>query len=219
MARTSKILDGRTDAGTETGERMRNLLVDLWPLHRTLNSADLGTALEMCRDYVGAELWTPHEYAVGSDVLTWYVPERYAVREAWLEIDGERVADFAENPLHLVSYSQSHTIDGRLGDIRDHLWTSKRRPNAIPWEFKYYERSWGFCLRQSDLDRFSDDAPVKGVIDVEFSDEPLLLGEIFLPGTSGEDMLFLTNICHPAQVNDSISGLVVGLGSTSPHRH
>ena len=197
--------------GHALGERMFGLLEDLWPLHRTLNSDDIEVALEKCRLYLGDERWLEHSYPVGKDVFTWYVPERYRVNEAWLEIDGDRVADFAVNPLHLVSYSLPQRIEGRLGDIRDHLWTNENRPNAIPWQFNYYERSWGFCLRHSDLTRFSDDASVRGVIDAEFVDVDFKLGEIYLPGETEEEVLFLTNICHPYQVNDSISGLVVGL--------
>jgi aminopeptidase-like protein len=194
------------------GARMHALLSKLWPLHRTLNSGDMDLALQFCRNYLDqTDLWRLHEYDVKSDVFTWWVPERFKVNEAWLEIDGVRVADFAVNPLHLLSYSTSATIDGKLGDIRDHLWTSKTRPAAIPWEFKYYERSWGFCLRHDDLIQFDNNASVKGVIDVEFGDEPMALGEIYIPGKTDEDILFLTNICHPMQVNDSIAGLVVAL--------
>lgn len=199
-------------SGTErgAGARMHALLTELWPLHRTVNSDDTERAIEICRDYIGGEHFVMHRYPARSDVLTWWVPERYRVRNAWLEIDGVRVADFAENPLHLLSYSLPQRIDGRLGDIRDHIWTRPDRPDAIPWEFKYYERSWGFCVRHRDLERFDDDAPVSGIIDVEFEDAPLPVGEVYLPGSDGEDVLFLTNVCHPCQVNDSLSGLVVG---------
>ncbi|MBH63997.1 MAG: hypothetical protein CL569_16430 [Alphaproteobacteria bacterium] len=190
---------------------MFGLLKDLWPLHRTLNSDDMDLALEMCGSYLGDPRWKIHQYMPGTDVYTWYVPERYKVNEAWLEIDGVRVADFDQNPLHLLSYSLPQSISGRLGDIRDHLWTQPEQPDAIPWEFKYYERSWGFCLRHADLCRFNDDSRVEGVIDVEFTDETFKLGEYYLPGTTSHDVLFLTNICHPGQVNDSLSGLVVGL--------
>ncbi len=193
------------------GKAMRDLLVALWPLHRTLNCADMDQALTMCGDYLADGRWRLHHYPAKSDVLTWWVPERYTVNEAWLEIAGQRVADFHQNPLHLLSYSLPQRIAGKLGDIRDHLHTRPDRPHAIPWEFKYYERSWGFCLRHADLEGFDDEAPVKGVIDVEFSDHPMALGEFYLPGEGDEDMLFLTNICHPAQVNDSLAGLVVGL--------
>lgn len=199
------------DSMTESGEAMHRLLTDLWPLHRTLNSDDMERALEMCGAYLGGEHYTIHRFAPRTDVFTWWVPERYHVREAWLEIDGERVADFARNPLHLLSYALPKKISGKLADFRDHLWTNPARPDAIPWEFKYYERDWGFCLRHADLERFSDDAPVKGVIDVAFGEEDFCLGEVYLPGESDADVLFLTNICHPAQANDSLAGLVVGL--------
>jgi aminopeptidase-like protein len=191
--------------------RMFEMLRRLWPLHRTINSDDLQSAIDMCAEYIGDPGFAFHSYEPGADVLTWRVPERYHVREAWLEIDGIRIADFAENSLHLLSYSLPQQIDGKLGDIRGHLWSNPKRPDAIPWEFKYYERSWGFCVRHSDLQKFDDDASVKGVIDVEFGPEEMPVGEYHIAGTSGRDLMFLTNICHPMQVNDSISGLVVAL--------
>lgn len=196
---------------SDPGVAMHQILAELWPLHRTLNSDDMERALEMCGEYLADERYAIHRFKPKTDVFTWWIPERYHVREAWIEIDGERVADFADNPLHLLSYSLPQRIEGRLGDIRDHLWTIPERPDAIPWEFKYYERDWGFCLRHRDLARFPDEAPVQGIIDVTFGDEDFCLGNFYLPGETEEDVLFLTNICHPAQVNDSIAGLVVGL--------
>jgi aminopeptidase-like protein len=190
---------------------MYDMLEQLWPLHRTINCDDTDRALEMCGDYLAHPSWKIHKYKPKQDVYTWWVPEGYQVNEAWLEIDGDRVADFKSNPLHLLSYSLPQMIDGKLSEIRDHLWTSKKKPDAIPWEFKYYERSWGFCLPENVLAKYGNDATVKGVIDVEFTDKPMRLGEFFIPGETDEVMLFMTNICHPNQVNDSIAGLVVGL--------
>jgi aminopeptidase-like protein len=196
---------------SHSATNMMKLLTDLWPLHRTLNCDDMDRALDRCGEYLDDTRWQIHEYPVNSDAFTWWIPERYHVNEAWLEINGERVADFRENPLHLLSYSLPIEFDGRLGEIKEHLWTSKIRPDAIPWEFKYYERSWGFCLAHNVLSRFDDDAHVRALIDVEFKDTPFRLGEIYLPGETDEDVMFLTNICHPMQVNDSIAGLVVAL--------
>ena len=182
----------------------------LWPMHRTLNCADMDKALDIVGNYIGDARWKIHEFEPRSDVLTWWVPERYVVREAWFEVGGRRIADFAENPLHLLSYSLPQRFEGTLGEVRDHIWSNPQRPDAIPWEFKYYERSWGFCVRDNDIRDLPDDTPVRGVIDVEFTNENFRLGEIYLPGTSGRDLLFLTNICHPCQVNDSLTGMVVG---------
>jgi len=190
---------------------MFDLMSKLWPLHRTLNSDDLDLALDICGEHLRDDRWLIHEYPVKSYAYTWWIPERYSVNEAWLEINGDRVADFSVNPLHLLSYSLPVEFRGKLEEIRDHLWTSEKRPDAIPWEFKYYERSWGFCLAHNVLKKYGNDAEVKAFIDVDFTDVPLRVGEIYLPGESDKDVLFLTNICHPMQVNDSLSGLVVGL--------
>ncbi|MGQ0671760.1 MAG: DUF4910 domain-containing protein [Hyphomicrobium sp.] len=199
------------DGANSSAGRMHDFLTRLWPMHRTVNSDDLEKAVEMCAVELGHANFTTHRYAPGLEVLTWIVPERYHVREAWLEIAGRRVADFHENPLHLLSYSLPREINGTLGDLKGHLWSRPERPDAIPWEFKYYERSWGFCVRHRDIDGLSDDTPVRGRIDVSFGAEPMVIGDFYLPGETREDILFLTNICHPSQVNDSIAGLVVGL--------
>ena len=193
------------------GRDMHELLSALWPLHRTVNSADMERALELCGQYLADGRWGVERFAPGTEAFTWIVPERYEVREAWLEVGGRRVADFAENPLHVLSYSLPARVEGTLGEIRDHIWTRPDRPGAIPWEFKYYERSWGWCVRHRDIAGLPDDTPVRGVIDAEFTGGDLWLGELHLPGESGRDALFLTNICHPFQVNDSLAGLVVGL--------
>lgn len=195
-----------------SGSSMLELLTKLWPLHRTVNSDDMEIALEVCGEYLGDDAnYTLHRFKPNTDVLTWWIPERYKVNEAWLEIDGVRIADFAENPLHLLSYSLPKKIECTLGEIREHIWSNPKRPHAIPWEFKYYQRSWGFCVRHADLEQFDDNAMVRGVIDVDFTDEDFCLADYYLPGESDEDILFITDICHPYQVNDSLTGLVVAL--------
>ena len=103
-----------------------------------------------------------HKYKANSEVLSWIIPYRYKVNEAWLKIDGKKVADFNVNPLHLLSYSVPKKIEGKLKDIKKHIWTSKKRPNAIPWEFKYYEKSWGFCVQENILKKFKDNSEVRG---------------------------------------------------------
>ncbi len=190
---------------------MYDVLVKLWPMHRTVNSDDLEKALLICGDYIGDPRFKLHRFRPKTDVYTWWIPERYRVKEAWLNIEGTRVADFSKNCLHLLSYSYPVHFTGKLGDIRNHIWTREKRPDAIPWEFKYYDRSWGFCLPHSELQKFNDDSSVEAFIDAEFTMDDFCLAEFYLPGDTEDDFLFITNICHPMQVNDSLAGLVVGL--------
>ena len=56
------------------GDRMRDLLVELWPLHRTLSCAGTDDALQRVGAYIGDERYAVHEFEPNTDALTWRVP-------------------------------------------------------------------------------------------------------------------------------------------------
>ena len=47
------------------------------------------------------------------------------------------------------------------------------------------------------------------VIKTRFEKKPFMIGEYVIPGKRKEEILWVSDICHPNQVNDSISGAVV----------
>ncbi len=157
--------------------------------------------------------WNIETYPPGAPAWTWKIPERYVVQEAYLETeDGERVADFADHPLHLVSYSEP--IDRLLTweELSPHLHVSEERPQAIPFEFKYYERSWGFCLAKDRVDTLRRDVRYRAVIRSEFLTDPeqgLRVGVATLGdgASAGGEILLCAHICHPAQANDDAAGV------------
>src|SRR5690348_8041805 len=86
---------------------LKSVLAEFYPLHRTLASEDQDRTLEIVGSYMPvSSSYTIESYAPLQPAWTWKVPERYVVHEAWLEIEGgERIIDFRNNPLHIVSYS------------------------------------------------------------------------------------------------------------------
>ncbi len=86
---------------------MLDLVRELYPLHRTLVSDGTDEALERMRSHLGAGIdYRVERFAPGERAWTWSVPRRWVVQEAYVEIEGgERIVDFAVNPLHVVSYS------------------------------------------------------------------------------------------------------------------
>jgi aminopeptidase-like protein len=156
-------------------------------------------------------------YAPLTQVWTWKVPERYVVHEAYLETeDGERVVDFKDSPLHIISYSPP--VDKLLAwdELAPHLRFSEKRPNAIPWEFKYYERDWGFCLSKNQFDGLPRDKKYHAVIRSEFLTDPesgLHVGVGLIEPEGGAnpsagEFIVQSHTCHPAQANDDGSGVV-----------
>src|SRR5574342_101784 len=153
---------------------LKSILAEFLPLHRTLSSDGQDRTLEIVGSYMPDSCnYTVETYPPLTPVWTWKVPERYVVHEAYLEIEGvERIVDFADNPLHIVSYSLpvDHTLP--FHELQPRLYFSEKRPHAVPWIFKYYERDWGFCLPTNTFDKLSRDKKYHAVIKSEFLTDP-----------------------------------------------
>lgn len=200
---------------------LKSVLGEIMPLHRTLASDGTDKALEIVGSYMpeNAE-YKIETYEPLKKVWTWYVPERYVVHEAYLETeDGERIVDFKDNPLHIVSYSLPTDLHLTWDELLPHLYFNEKRPGAIPWIFKYYDRNWGFCLAKDKFDRLSHDKKYHAVIRSEFVTDPEQGFKVAtcithpLGGAHPEagEMFIMAHICHPNQANDDAAGVVTAL--------
>jgi len=193
------------------------LVAQLHPLHRTLVSDGTDDALALIGEQLPAEMeYYLENYPPTKRVWTWRVPERFKVDEAYLETEtGERLIDFRDNPLHLVSYSLAVDRVLTWDELRPHLYFSERRPGAIPWVFKYYERDWGFCLSRDQFERLPHDQRYHAVIRTRFEAAPdhgLRVGVAVVGPTENradDEVLLCAHICHPGQSNDDATGVAV----------
>ena len=187
---------------------MIDLINELWFLKRELVSDDFDKALHRLAEEVPM---TIHEYPSGTPVWTWTVPEKWTCHEAYLEtLAGERLIDYADHPLHVVSYSLPFEGEVSREELLEHLHAHPRLPDAIPFVFKYYQRDWGLCAPQTLLDSLTDDA-YRVVIRTSFDPGALKVGEVVIPGELEESIMLVAHLCHPAMVNDDLTGVVVGL--------
>ncbi len=177
-------------------------------LHRTINSDDFEKSLQLIGSFLGAG-YKIHDYEPGTEAFTWIVPHRYHVDEAYIEHKGKRYADFSQCNLSVVSYSVP--VDKTIGyeELKRHVWTHEKLPNEVPWQFKYYDKTWGFCMRHNEFKTLDPQGQYRVVIRSRFEKQPFQVGEIVIPGKSKEEILWVSDICHPSQVNDSLTGAVV----------
>ncbi|MBL8091897.1 MAG: DUF4910 domain-containing protein [Anaerolineales bacterium] len=197
---------------------LKSILAEFFPLHRTLASDDHDKTLEIIGSYMpDSSNYTVETYAPLTPVWTWRVPERFVVHEAYLEIEnGERIIDFKNNPLHIVSYSLP--IDGTFTfeELQSHLYFNEKRPHTIPWVFKYYDRVWGFCLSKNDFDKLPRDKKYRAVIKSEFvtgSENGFKIATAVIHPEGGEnesagEIVIQAHTCHPMQANDDGAGVV-----------
>jgi aminopeptidase-like protein len=187
---------------------MENLISALWKLPRDIVSDGYDLALQALSTQVPM---TIHEYPTGTECWTWLVPEKWTCHEAWLEtLDGRRIVSYADSPLHVVSYSLPIDREVSRQELFEHLHVHALLPDAVPFIFKYYERDWGLCCSQN-LQNSLQDERYRVVIRSEFSFGALKVGEVVARGREDKSFVLCAHLCHPAMVNDDLSGVVAGI--------
>jgi len=187
---------------------MMDLIHKLWFLKRDLVSDDYNQALFRLAEEVPMVI---HEYPTGEPCWTWTVPEKWTCHAAYLEtLEGQRLIDYADHPLHVVSYSLPFEGVVNRDELFKHLHVHPHWPDAIPYAFNYYQRDWGLCMSQDQRDTLTDEA-YRVVIRTTFEPGMLKVGEVIIPGASEETFIFVAHLCHPAMVSDDLSGVVLGV--------
>ena len=190
----------------EAGASMYELMADLFPLCRSITGAGLRDTLDRIGKILPLQL---SEVPTGTQAFDWTVPKEWNIRDAWVANGrGEKVIDFRTSNLHVVNYSQPVRRRLSLDELRPHLHTLPDHPTWVPYRTSYYVETWGFCLGQDALDRLPD-GEYEAVIDATLEDGSLTYGECVLPGTSAEEILVSSHVCHPSLANDNLSGVVV----------
>jgi aminopeptidase-like protein len=190
----------------DLGQEMHRLIKDLYPICRSITGEGLRKSLRMLQKYVPMEL---KEVPTGTQVFDWTVPPEWNIREAYVKNSrGERVIDFQDLNLHVVSYSTPVRVKMRLAELKKHLFTLPERPDWVPYRTSYYKESWGFCISQRLFDCLPED-DYEIVIDSTLGTGHLTYGECFLPGDVPDEIVVSTHCCHPSMCNDNLSGMAV----------
>ena len=185
---------------------MKELIEALFPICRSITGDGVRQSLACLQEVIPLDIV---EVPTGTQVLDWQVPKEWNVRDAYIkDASGARIVDFKENNLHLLSYSSPVNRTMSLQELRPHLFSLPEQPDLIPYRTSYYNENWGFCLSHKQLLDLAD-GDYEVVIDSSLEDGSLSYGECFLPGTSSQEVLISTHICHPSLCNDNLSGIAV----------
>ena len=180
---------------------------DLWSFPRSISGQGVRDTLS----YLGSLLpaLSVHSVPSGTPVGDWVVPPEWNIRDAYImDAQGNRLVDFRESTLHVVSYSVPVRRTMTRQELDPYLHFLEDQPDAIPYVTSYYEPRWGFCLSRRQYERLGE-GPFEVVIDSTLAPGSLEFADLLIPGTTEEEVLLSSYICHPAMANNELSGPVV----------
>ena len=188
------------------GTELMSLATELYPICRSLTGDGVRKTLEIIGRQIPLER---HEVPTGTPMFDWTAPQEWNIRDAYIKNSrGERVVDFQRSNLHVMGYSIPVHAKMRLEELRPKLHSLPQQPQLIPFRTAYFRRDWAFSLTHEQLSSMTDDE-YEVRIDSTLADGHLTYGELCVPGTSDEEVLITTHVCHPSLANDNLSGIAV----------
>ncbi len=189
---------------------MRDFLDKVWHKNRAVVSDGFKESL----DYIATRLpLNIYEYKSRTSIFDWEVPQKWNLKEAYIEVDGERILDAASNPLAVMIGSVSVDQEMELPELFNHVFVDNTFPFSIPYVYEHYNdgTKWGFCMSQHMTQQLMPMIKKKFrvVIDAEHVDGEMYVGEYVHRGESPKSIALVAHLDHPAQVQDGISGCAV----------
>lgn len=189
-----------------TGAQMLRLIEELYPVCRSITGNGVRQTLSRIQREIPLRI---EEVPSGTQVFDWNVPLEWNIRDAYIkDASGKRIVDFHASNLHVVSYSVPTSRRMQLSELRPHLHALPDRPEWIPYRTTYYQKDWGFCVSQRQLERMRD-GEYEVVIDSTLEPGHLTYGELCIPGATSDEILISCHVCHPSLCNDNLSGVAV----------
>ncbi|MDJ0656777.1 MAG: DUF4910 domain-containing protein [Xanthomonadales bacterium] len=190
----------------QVGRELHEFCSALYPICRSITGNGVRETLAALDEWVPVEVT---EVPSGSRVFDWVVPDEWNCEEAFIEdAAGNRVVDFADHNLHLMSYSVPVDRQLPLEELQRHLHSLPEQPELIPYRTSYYAPNWGFCLSHHCRQQLKPGS-YRVRIDSQLAAGSLTYGEVFIPGRTDQELLISAHICHPSLANDNLSGISV----------
>lgn len=189
-----------------TGREMYGYLERLFPLCRSITGNGVRESFTILQEIAPIRI---DEVASGTEVLDWTIPLEWNVHEAYVaDSSGKRIIDFRTHNLHLVGYSAPFEGKLTLAQLQEHLHSLPEQPDVIPYVTSYYAKRWGFCIPHRQRQALTEQIYTVN-IDSTLTPGSMTMGDLVIPGTSNEEILLSTYICHPSMANNELSGPIV----------
>jgi aminopeptidase-like protein len=190
----------------DVGEEIFAFASKIFPICRSITGEGVRQTLREIGSHLPLKL---HEVPTGTEVFDWTIPREWNIRDAYIKNSaGDKIVDFAQSNLHVMSYSVPVRQHVSLAELKQHVHTLPEQPNLIPYRTSYYADDWAFCMAHRQLEGLREET-YEAVIDSSLESGSLTYGEYLHKGETDEEFLLSAHVCHPSLANDNCSGVAV----------
>ena len=190
----------------DVGEEIFAFAAKIFPICRSITGDGVRQTLREIGSHLPLKV---HEVPTGTEVFDWTIPREWNIRDAYIKnAEGEKIVDFAQSNLHVMSYSVPVRKRVSLAELQQHVHTLPEKPDLIPYRTSYYADDWAFCMAHRQFERLREGA-YEVVIDSSLESGSLIYGEYLHKGETDEEFLLSAHVCHPSLANDNCSGVAL----------
>lgn len=186
---------------------MQEIINRLYPINAYLLGEGYDKRLEILKEYLDLKVL---EFKSGEQHGTWTIPQEWKVKEAWVKFNGEKIIDFAKEPLSIIIGSAPFKGTVTKEELLKHLYYvndfGDNAPDTIPYKTAFYDDKWGVCASKNLVDSL-EEGDYEVFIDTEKVDGLMKIAVHTIPGKSKKEILLFAHLDHPYQANDNLSAV------------
>src|SRR5258706_13782688 len=117
--------------------QFKEFIETLFPLYRSICSPGLDEALLALQKKFISDL-NIERYPTSTAAWTWTLPQKWDLKDAYIESEGKRLINVQEEPLCVWGGSLPVDKTVKYEELMAHVYTDPLSPELIRWYFKYY---------------------------------------------------------------------------------
>jgi len=203
-------------------QNLISLFKDLYPICRSITGKGFTDSLRILDKITKLKI---KKVKSGTKVLDWTVPDVWNIKDAYLLENKKKIIDFKKHNLHILNYSYPINQTVSFDELKKHIYTLPKMPNAIPYVHSYYNKNWGFAMKHKEFIKLNKKAKFKAVIKSSINPGYLYYSDNLIKGKSKKEILIYSYLCHPQMANHELSGpllwiyLLKIIKKTGPHNY
>ena len=180
---------------------------NIFGLQKSITGKGINKAFDVLTKDIECNIF---DFPSKSKILDWQVPLDWECDDASVtDVQSKKNILNFDHPLRVASHSCAvdKIISGK--ELKKKMRISLDFPEALTHNYLYYKEDWLISVTKSEFELIEDDKTYHVLINSKKTKGSLKVAEASIIGHSKKTIFFLSHMCHPAQFNDGLVGVML----------